>query len=59
MHKEFDSNENTARHELNTNRRVFLRNSAAFTMGLGLLQPIQVHHLNRKIYSLRMRRLTG
>jgi carbonic anhydrase len=37
MHKEFDSNENTARHELNTNRRVFLRNSAAFTMGLGML----------------------
>lgn len=37
MCKEFDSNENTSRHELNMNRRIFLRTSAAFTMGLGML----------------------
>ncbi len=33
--KKFDFNENTAKHELNATRRIFLRASAAFTMGLG------------------------
>ncbi|GKS69136.1 carbonic anhydrase [Nitrosomonas sp. PY1] len=37
MDKEFDSNENVDTHELNNNRRGFLRMSAAFTMGLGML----------------------
>lgn len=36
MYEESDSNESTTGYELNANRRVFLRASAAFTIGLGM-----------------------